>query len=373
MATVIISQKDLKGIHSGVQRKVHEEIRYFKNLNYKVFVIAEKINKTAVRESGGVPIKTLRWPFSGYFRRYIYLKLAERKIKELKPDIIIGHGDIIDQDICYIHNCVHLAHERIHQRPISHDHEVGKIHSMILTEQRFKLLVCNSKLMQKDLTERFHIPLSKTVVIYPEYNPDQFKLDSANSRKTYREKFKVKDSDFVIGFITSGNFKKRNLDLLIEATYLLKKRGVEFKVLVAGKDNIQKYQNRLAELDLSENYVFAPPTDLVENYYHMIDVFTLPAYIEEFGRSVLEAMGCGKPVIVSDMVGCSELLVGKSREFILHDQNPEEFTQKLYNLFSSPDLCHELANLNYQTARSNTREQRDQDFSKLLQLLGTGP
>lgn len=368
MKTILISQKDLHATRAGVPRKVHEEIKYFASRGHKVYAAAERIDKEAVHKSGGVPWKTLRWPISGFFRRMFYMKRTERAIKKLKPDLVIGHGDIVQQDIAYIHNCVHLAYELINGKKIPEDHQVAQIHEMILRSQLFKVLVCNSNLMKKDLVTRFGVPEHKIEVIYPEYDPKKFNLNGEELRKKKRKELGFSEEDIIIGLITSGNFKKRNLKLLIEACALIK--DANFKVLVAGKDKAEPYLELLRENNLEDRFTFAPSINEVEEYYHAIDIFTLPAHIEEFGRSILEAMGCGKPVVPSIMTGASELLQAKSGDYILKNKSPDEYAQKLRSLVESGELRKELGELNYSTALENSDQARADDFGIMLEKYG---
>ena len=282
MKKVLISQKDLHATKSGVPRIVHQQLRYFSEKGHKAYATSERIDKDAVISSGGIPYKTFRWPISGYYRRVNYQNRVNKAIKKLSPDLVIGHGDIIQQDICYIHNCVHLAYEKINGKKIPSDHEVGKIHSEILSSQLFKVLVCNSQMMKNDLMTRFNIDESKIEVLYPMYTGDKFNENSGN-REQKRKELNLKDSEIVLGFITSGNFKKRNLNLVIEAVSLLKgKTGQSIKVIVAGKDKVEKYQEKINALGLNEIFQFVPSIDRVEDYYAACDIFTLPAHIEEF-------------------------------------------------------------------------------------------
>ncbi len=364
--TIVICQKDLKGVFSGAQRIVHEEIKFFASRGDKVYVVAERINEKAVEQSGGIPYKTFRWPISGYYRRVNYLKRAQKAIKKLKPDLVIGHGDIVQQDILYIHNCVHLAYQAINGVPVPKDHEVAKIHAEILTAQKFKKLVCNSHLMKADLAQRFDIPLDKMLVIYPHYNPSKFNLNAPKTLEVLRNELKVAPEERLLGLVTSGNLKKRNLNLLIESAKLLADKGVRFKILVVAKDKITGFQQKIADLGLTDFFIFAPPVSNVEEYYHVIDIFVLPAHIEEFGMSVLEAMACGKPVVVSSMVGCAEILEAKSRDYILSNFAAQELASKLEGLIQNPELCTELGKLNHQTALKYTDVINAENFKQLV-------
>ena len=171
---ILISQKDLKEFTSGVPRKVLSEVKLFRRMGYKPIVIAETIDKQIIKAAGGFCIKTWRWPFSGKMRRTFYLKQVEKKIKKLSPDLVLGHGDIIEQDILYLHNCVHFSYERQNSKQLPSSNDIGQLHSEILKANKFKLLICNSKLMQRDLITRFNLDESKTAVVYPEYNQIQF-------------------------------------------------------------------------------------------------------------------------------------------------------------------------------------------------------
>jgi UDP-glucose:(heptosyl)LPS alpha-1,3-glucosyltransferase len=371
MKTILISQKDLHATRSGVPRKVLEETKYFAQKGHKVYAIAERIDNEKVKEAGGNPVKTFRWPISGFFRRKFYMNRFESFAKKVKPDLIIGHGDIIKQDLAYIHNCVHLAYELIHGKKIPSDHEVAKIHEEILKGQKFKALVCNSQMMKDDLTQRFYIPAEKAHVIYPEYNPNVFNTDQAEKlRSEVRTKLGLGEQ-VVVGLITSGNFKKRNVSLLIDAVSALPQelRG-NLKVIIAGKDKADKYIEQAKVLGIDQLFTFLPSINAVHEYYHAIDIFVLPALIEEFGRSVLEAMGCGKPVIVSKTVGSSEILEENQRNYILHDITVSELTHHLKDLIASKELRDSLGQMNAQVAKKYSDQAQNDKFHELLIELG---
>jgi UDP-glucose:(heptosyl)LPS alpha-1,3-glucosyltransferase len=367
-SVVMISQKDLYATRSGVPRKVLEEVKYFHQLGYEVYAVAERINKDIYQSAGAKTFKTLRWPISGFFRRKFYMLQFAILAKKLNPKIIIGHGDIVEQDIAYIHNCVHLAYKLLNGNDIPTDHQVAKIHQEILQKQKFKVLVCNSQMMQTDLCERFTIPKDKTKVIYPEYNPKKFNGNGKELiRKKRRQELNIDEDMNLIGLITSGNFKKRNVKLLIEAYAqlpdVLKSKS---KVIIAGKDKFDKYLKQIQELDLEDHFIFLPSINEVEEYYHMIDIFVLPALIEEFGRSVLEAMACGLPVIVSKTVGASEILESQSKDFIINPLDSREFTLKLKLLLENRDLRLELGKLNTEIALKYTDKEQANKFDKLI-------
>jgi UDP-glucose:(heptosyl)LPS alpha-1,3-glucosyltransferase len=363
---VLISRKDLRDTTSGVPKKVLQELQFFKNLGREAYAIAETINVEMVVEFGGLPVKTFKWPFSGYFRRKFYHQQVERWVRKNKPQIVIGHGDILHQDVLFIHNCVHLAHELIEGKPLPIDHEVGKIHTAIFTQGTYKLLICNSQMMKDDLVKRFKVDPNQAVVIYPEVNLAKFKVDDAAKVKSeWRAKFGFSEDDFVIGLVTSGNFKKRNLGLLIEAFKEVAKTNPKAKLFIAGGNIDQKYKDQAPK----EGVIFAPPIIDVKNYYYLLDVFVLPAHIEEFGRSVLEAMYCGVPVITTKFVGASEILEGSSREFILDEINQANLVLKLNKLMDH-QVAKSVSDQNKKTAQAYSSEVQSNVFGETLKKFG---
>jgi UDP-glucose:(heptosyl)LPS alpha-1,3-glucosyltransferase len=118
---------------------------------------------------------------------------------------------------------------------------------------------------------------------------------------------------------------------------------------------------------ISESVTFAPTLIDVKNYYYLLDVFCLPAHIEEFGRSVLEAMYCGKPVVTTKTVGASEILEGRSRELVMEASDKKVLIEMLYKLFD-PEFYNEVKEINLNTSLKFTSELQNKKFEEVLKL-----
>lgn len=342
---ILISILQLHKSAAGAMRNTHEQIRYFKAKGHEVHVICDLLDEDAVRASGAVPHKTIKWPSTGTFRRKFYNWQAQWWIKRHRPDLVVGHGDLSQQDVLCLHNSVHLAHELIHGTPLPESAEMWPIHTPQLRDRKFKHLIANSHLMRDDLIKRFNIPPEMITVIYPAYDDHKFTPLSLEERQKVRGTFGIKDNEVVVGLITSGNFKKRGVDVFFDAvTKLSPELKARTRFWVVGKDTLPETPEgvRVEQMPVRVD---------VETYYRALDLFVLPARIEEFGRVQLEAMACGAPVVSTAQVGASELLLGKARDYILETTEARALAQAMQLILTHSDLRSALVPLSIEAAK----------------------
>ena len=357
---VAIVQKDLKNLRSGVSRLVRSELEALDEAGHASILISEKVKPIAYAHTRARVRKTVRWPFKGFFRRRFFKLQSEFWLKHFGPDVSVAHGDIANVDVCFIHNCVHFEHEIIHGLRLPHDNDVGQLHSEILSKQAFKVLVCNSEMMKRDLVQRFNIRDKRIEILYPSCDPDSV----IHADKDLRAELEIGDEDLVIGLITSGNFKKRNVQFFLEVSAALQSEK-KIHIVVAGNGKSSEFQRLIDQHP--HNVIFLPSTDCVANYYAMLDLFVLPAHIEEFGMSALEAMTCSKPVVLHNMVGASEILEGESVSFAIAGLDEQTWTNALQELCSDTELRNRLGAQNAETAKKYTAEEQNKRFLKIIE------
>lgn len=339
MKKVLIGILQLHKTAAGAMRNTYEQIRYFKSRGFEVHVICDLIDKEAVRREGAIPHATLKWPGTGRLRRKFYNLQVQWWVRRHRPDLVVGHGDLMRQDVLCLHNSVHLAHELIHGKPLPKSAEMWPIHTPQLKERRFRHLIANSHLMRDDLLKRFDIPGDQVTVVYPAYDDHKFSPVDASERERLRGEFGVQAGELVVGLITSGNFKKRGVDVYFEAlTRLPADLRARTRFWVVGKDTLPATPAgiRVEQMPVRKD---------VENYFRVLDLFVLPARVEEFGRVQLEAMACGCPILSTAQVGASELLTGEARQYVLPHTEVSMLTDAMAKLLSDDGLRIRLAAL----------------------------
>ena len=369
MKKILIAKQSLEKTYSGACRSVHEEIRYFKNLGYEVHTVAEDSNDEDIIASGAIHHKTFRWPWQKKFKRRIQFSNQSKKIADkIGADLVIGHGDYQHPDIHLIHNCVHLASEKIHGKPLSKDNEMYQTHTPIFENRQFEHIIANSIIAKDELVRRFGISDLKISVIYPAVDENQFKPLPIEIRSNKRAELGVGDDEFLVGLITSGNFKKRGVDRFFKSISKLPAEiANKTHFIFVGKDKLSpEIQTILDACPYKDRIRLMPIIDDVEVYFNALDIFVLPARIEEFGRVVAEAMACGAPIITTKWVGASELLEEKSKEFIYSGEDNQELADLMTKLLSDSDLRNSISELNIKSASKVFESKLDSEFNKIF-------
>jgi UDP-glucose:(heptosyl)LPS alpha-1,3-glucosyltransferase len=215
---------------------------------------------------------------------------------------------------------------------------------------------------------RFSIPDKDISVIYPAVDETQFRVLSKEIRESKRAALGVGADEFLVGLITSGNFKKRGVDRFFRAINLLPAEITnKCHFVFVGKDTLPpEFQQILDSGPFKDRVKLLPLIDNVEEYFNALDIFVLPARIEEFGRVVAEAMACGAPVITTNWVGASELMEGKSENFIYSGESDHELAQLMNSLLSDDELRMEVSAQNAKSASAVFESKLPDLFEKII-------
>ncbi|WP_242458082.1 glycosyltransferase family 4 protein [Halomonas sp. YLGW01] len=328
---------------TGASRVALAQAKLLNELGFEVSLLVERGNAEVIADHGASIVKMWRWPFKGAFRRFWFNRRVQAWRRRHRPDVLLSHGDCETSDTVYVHNCVHLAEHYIRGRKLPGGHEVASIHDHVLGGGKFRQVVVNSRLMGNELSHRYGIDPAKIEVSYPGYDPHQFNVQHARAERALkRQELGVTEGEKLIGLVTSGNFAKRNVAGFIEMAAELQRRYPgRYRFLVVGKDKSTKYQQQALDSGVADRFVWRSMVPDVETVFGSLDLFVLPAHIEEFGLVVAEAMACGTRVLVSDRVGASELLKDNHPDLVMqHEADCDDWATRIASLVDSEDLSN---------------------------------
>lgn len=361
---VAIAIRNILG-KNGASRIVLEQARRFVAHGEQVYLYVSRYNKDIIDKNIMIehfyslnPIKQIR--------RKQYALRFQNVCAKYHIDLPIGNGDTLSQKVLFMHNLVELELKVTQNIDNLANNNTFALHDKILKEKNFELLVCNSRLMKNFIQEKYSISNDNTIVLYPGYDPKKFNTaNKAQARDTFKKRYGI-NKDYIVGFVTSGNLKKRGIDIFFETLLNIPKKAIDsVAFVVVGKEkNFGGYLEKYPQFAAYSIY-YIEPLDDVENIFKSLDILIHPALIEEFGMVVLESYACGVPVISSKKVGASEIFFNNLPELIIQEPNAIEFSKKIIDLINNRQKCKKFSLIAESTAKNYTW---DHYFAKLFDI-----
>jgi mannosylfructose-phosphate synthase len=178
---------------------------------------------------------------------------------------------------------------------------------------------------------------------------DPSRFAQGADRQKIRDRFGYSSGDFVLLWL--GIFMPhRRLQDAIEAVSLLKARGLPIRLLLAGSDrSFPDYVNSLKSLAIQLNiidlvtFTGKVADEEIGDFYCACDAFVFPNENQTWGLAVLEAMACGRPVLVSRGAAVHEVLTDGKDSLLFSPRNPEELAARIQKLMDQPPLRAKIA------------------------------
>lgn len=176
-----------------------------------------------------------------------------------------------------------------------------------------------------------------------------------------KEKFKkVQLNDFYKKFNLLKNSKKilylgrldpeKNIKLLVKAARFIKEKHGNFEVLIAGDGAIKNDLMKLAEeTGVRDKVHFLGRVSDEDRLklYNLCDFFVLPSFVELEGMVVLEAMSCGKAVLIANSPNSASRYFVHGNGFLFNPFSEEDLSEKALLLLNNEKLLREFSKQSY--------------------------
>jgi len=128
--------------------------------------------------------------------------------------------------------------------------------------------------------------------------------DYVEVRRRKRAELGLGAADRVLLALGSG-FKTKGLDRSIDTLAELRRRGLPARLLVVGQDRAERFQSQARHAGVADQVQFLGGRDDIPELLQAADVLLHPAYRENTGTGLLEAMVAGLPVVATATCGYS--------------------------------------------------------------------
>ncbi len=201
-------------------------------------------------------------------------------------------------------------------------------------------IICPSKFAEKLLKD--NKSYLKTIVISNGVDLTKFnKLNKNNFIKKYKLSKKHKRILFV-GRIDPD----KSIDTLIKAMPIILSKFKNTEVDIIGSGNLKVHMEDLTEkMGLHNKIKFygkVSDEDLV-NAYNSADIFVLPSLAELEGMVVLEAMACGKPLLIANSKASASTYFVDGNGFLFNPKDPKDLAKKALILLKNEKLLKKMS------------------------------
>ncbi len=135
-------------------------------------------------------------------------------------------------------------------------------------------------------------------------------------RTRAREELALSESAVVLLALGSG-FRTKGLDRSIAVLADLRRQNIDAWLMVVGEDKSGPYRRQAATRGVSNRVRFLGGRDDVPALLQAADVLLHPAYKENTGNVLLEAMIAGKPVVTTDVCGYAHYIEEASMGYVI--------------------------------------------------------
>ena len=161
-------------------------------------------------------------------------------------------------------------------------------------------------------------------------------------RERIRKEIGLKDTDVVIGFLARLMAQKQPHDLIAAAPRILASVPNAVFTIVGDGQLRAGMEQHVASLGLTDRFHFLGGRTDVPEVMSSFDVFVLPSRWEGFPNALLEAMSCGRPCVVTAVVGTTEIAVHEQNALLIPLNDPPALADAVLRLIKDPALSARL-------------------------------
>jgi len=150
-----------------------------------------------------------------------------------------------------------------------------------------------------------------------------------------------------------GNLKPvKGTDVFIDAVKIVLEKypGVQFEL--AGTGDEELYQSQIEQLGIAQNVRLLGSLSDIPAFLSTLDITVLASRSEGLPNALMEYMAAGRPCVVTDVGGCSELVRHEQNGLLVPPESASALAEGIVGLLDHPDRAEQFA----ATARNDVSE-----------------
>jgi glycosyltransferase involved in cell wall biosynthesis len=322
-------------------------------------------NLPASLEENGIVIHQFRLPNKKplLFASFIISPFVfKRIVNQIKPDLV--HSGYLQN---YGFYAAFANYRPILSMPWGSDILVDPKRSRVLKEiarftlSRSDMITCDAELVKKEILNLVDFPEEK-IIVFP-WGIDLSVFNPCVGDGGIRKKLGWEDKFVVIHDRTFS--KIYGVRYLIEAIPRVIKEVPNARFLLCGTGPLEgEFKEAVRNCNLSPYVYFAGHVANKElpKYLKSADIYVSCSLSDGASVSLLEAMACGLPVVVSDVPAILEWVSNGKNGFIVPGRDPAALARKIIELSKDSSLRRQFSRENLDIARKRADWERNLDI-----------
>jgi glycosyltransferase involved in cell wall biosynthesis len=217
-----------------------------------------------------------------------------------------------------------------------------------LAGRAFHRTICVSNAVRHSLVESYQFLPRKTMAVHNGVSTSAF-VPCKGAGTAVRERFDISEGDFLL-ICAAGLTDAKGIDILIHAVSRTLRQGVSCKCIILGDGPLrEKLQKDANSLGLTGYVHFEGFQRNVRPYLQAGSAYILTSRAGELSLSVLEAMACGLPCIVTDVGGNAEAVKHQVTGLVISPDSVDEAESAIMYLATHPHERAEMAKRSRET------------------------
>lgn len=318
-----------------------------------------RIAMECVRRGHEVDVYTMQWQgeipqelsvnilFVSGWQNHTRLKNFSREVRarlqEKHYDCVIGFNKMPGLDVYYAADTCFQAktrakHGLLYRLTPRYRCLLAFEKAVFAKETKTEILLIASR-QQAEFEQYYQTEKSRFHLLPPGIARESFApQEAAAIRAELRKEFHLDQNDLLLLFVGSG-FKTKGLDRVITGLSTLPETlKARTHLFIIGKNDALPFQKEAKKLQVAERIKFLGGRFDVSRFMLAADVLVHPAYNENTGTVLLEAVASGLPVLTTDVCGYAHYVKEANAGKVLSSPFQQaQFNQALTAMLTSPE------------------------------------
>lgn len=182
-------------------------------------------------------------------------------------------------------------------------------------------------------------------------NTSKFSPISEKEKSKLRQEYGYSENDFVLIYPAELNANK-NQSMIIETISLLKEEIPNVRLLLPGSPTLKKeYEELIERLNIQDRVEILGFRADIKKLIQLSDISISTSKREGLPVNIIEAMGCGKPVIATNIRGHNELVENGKGGYLVELEDAKGFAKAILSIYNNPTLRERMGMFNIENVK----------------------